>query len=364
MLNCKPFQETFTISGDQMKERVSIKDVARKAGVSIATVSRVLADRPHIKVETKERVLRAIAELDYRPDQIARSLRLGYTNLIGFVVSTIENIFSTEVARAAEQTAHQHGYNLIVCNTDESPEREEEYLRILDQQMVAGVILSPAQGEGRHVVNFISGGMSIVLLNRRMEHLPCPCVTSDEKDATIECVTYLINEGRRRIAAVTGLPGISTTRERLSGYHLALAKAGLPLDSTLEVCGNADLEGGYKATVHLMQRENPPDAIFVFNNLMTQGVIMALQDLNIRWPDQVDVAGFGAFKTTRLYQPPLTLIDQPTYEMGKRVVETLIDQIEGRIGDEPEMEILHNRLIPRDAEIHLKGKQFLDSLSK
>jgi DNA-binding LacI/PurR family transcriptional regulator len=331
-----------------MHNRISIKDVAKKAGVSVSTVSRVLAEYPHVKPGTRQQVLEAVELLDYHPHQVARSLRRRRTNLIALVVSTIENIFFTEVARAAEQTARQHGYNLIVCNTDESSKQEETYLKILSQQMVAGIILAPAPGEGQHLKDYIEDEVCLILINRRLKHLPYASITADDDEAAFQCVTHLIHEGRRRIAAITGLAGVYTTQMRLNGYRQALTAANLAIDPTLEVTGHAHLEGGYKAAVQLMQRHPPPDALFVFNNFMTQGVVMALQDLGLRWPDQIDVAGFGAFKAARLYQPPLTLIEQPTHAMGQRAVEMLIEQIEGRADLQPEAVVLQNRLIPRE----------------
>jgi DNA-binding LacI/PurR family transcriptional regulator len=245
----------------------------------------------------------------------------------------------------------------MLHHVEENPQHEENYLAILDRQLIAGVILAPAPGTAQHLLRFIEGGLPIVLINRRLDHLPCSSVTSDDEEAAFQCVSHLIEEGRRRIAAVTGLPGVFTTRERLHGYHRALAAADLPVDSTLEVSGQARLEGGYKAVYELMQRVNPPDALFVFNNLMTQGVVMALQDLGLRWPDQVDVAGFGAFGAARLYRPPLTLIAQPAHEMGKCAVEMLVDQVEGRGGNQPQAVVLHNRLIPREAWLRPDGRR-------
>ncbi|GIV76966.1 MAG: LacI family transcriptional regulator [Litorilinea sp.] len=324
----------------------TIRDVAERAGVSIATVSRALAGHPHVNSETRQRVLEAVKALNYRPDQVARSLRRRRSNLIGFVVSTIENVFFTEAAHAAEQVARQRGYNLIVCNTDEDPEREKTYLEVLDRQLVAGIVLAPAPGDAGHLQPFLADGMPMVLINRRVDSLPCTSITSNDEEAAFQCVQHLIAQGRRRIAAITGLPDVFTTRARRQGYRRALAAAGLPLDG-LEVCGWANLEGGYQATYQLMQRPDPPDALFVFNNVMTQGAIVALQELGITWPDPVDVAGFGAFKAARLYRPPLTLIAQPAREMGRLAAELLIGQVEEELDPTPQQIVLHNRLISR-----------------
>lgn len=327
----------------------TIKEVAELAGVSTATASRVLSGYPHISLATRQRVLDAIERLDYQPDAIARSLRRRRTDLIGFVASTIENVFFTEVAHAAEQAALQQGYNLIVCNTDEDPKREAAYLSVLDRQLVAGVILAPAPGEARHLLRFAETRLPIVLINRRPQHLPFSAITCDDETAAFQCVQYLIQEGKRRVAAITGLPDVSTTQERLAGYRRALASTGLPFDPRLIVAGQANLEGGYRAAYELMQRVDRPDALFVFNNVMTQGVVMALQDLGISWPEPVDIAGFGAFATARLYRPPLTVVAQPTHEIGQRAVDLVINYLEGKAIIGVEAVVLPNRVITREA---------------
>ncbi|MBX3000500.1 MAG: LacI family DNA-binding transcriptional regulator [Caldilineaceae bacterium] len=330
----------------------TVKDVAEHARVSVATVSRTLSGYPHVSQAARERVLKAVEELHYRPDQVARSLRRRRSNLIGLVVSTIENVFFTELARAAEQSAREFGYNLILCNTDENPQQEATYLGILDQQLVAGVILAPAPGNAGHLKPFIESGLPIVLVNRRLDHVSCISITSDDEEAAFQCTRHLIALGQRRIAAVTGLADVFTTNERLAGYRRALEEANIPFDPALVVSGLASLKGGYEAAGQLMQRVDPPDAIFAFNNVMTQGVIIALQEAGIRWPDQMDVAGFGAFEHAHLYRPPLTLVRQPTREMGRKAVEMLLQQMENgpsENGDWPQI-VLHNQLILGDLQ--------------
>jgi LacI family transcriptional regulator len=326
-----------------------MKDVASQAGVSAATVSRVLSGGRHVDPATRLRVLQAAKALDYHPDHVARSLRRRRTNLIGLIVSTIENAFFSQVARAAEETALQSGYNLIICNSQESAEREEAYLEVLGRLLVAGVILAPAPGDARHLRRLVSAGTPLVLINRRVRDLPCSSVTCDDEEAAFSCVSHLISEGRRRIAAITGLHGTSTTEERLAGYRRALRTAGLALDPALEVCGHATLEGGRQAALSVLRQRPRPDALFVFNNVMIQGAVTAMQDLGLRWPEDVDVAGFGAFTTASLYQPPLTLISQPTNEIGTLSVQLLVAQVEGTSPREPQQVILRNRLVPREA---------------
>lgn len=275
-------------------------------------------------------------------------MRRRRTNLLGFIVSTIENMFFTEAAHAAEQAARRHGYNLIVCNTDENPQQEKAYLEVLDQQLIAGIILAPAPGDAPYLQAYVHSRLPIILINRRLEHVPLGSIVSDDEEVSRACVQHLIEQGKRRIAAITGLPEVYTTAARLAGYHQALAEAGLPEDEALVVCGWATLDGGYAAARQVLAQPSPPDALFVFNNVMVQGVVMALQDLDLSWPDPVDVAGFGAFKTARLYRPPLTLIEQPAREMGRRAAELLIAQVEGEKDATVQHLVLHNRLIPRE----------------
>ena len=324
-----------------------ITDVARAAGVSVATVSRTLSGATRVSPHTRERVLEAVKQLDYRPDQVARSLRRRRSNLIGLVVSTIENRFFTEVAHAAEQAAHDRGYNLIVCNTNEDPELEQIYLQVLDRQLVAGIILAPAPGPEAHLADYAKRDFPIVLINRRLEGLALPSITADDEEAAYQCVAVLIGEGKRRIAAVKGLPTTFTTQARLHGYRRALADAGLPRVVGYEADGLATLEGGYAAVRRLLGRTDRPDGLFAFNNLMVQGAVIALQELGLHWPEDVDVAGFGASALGNFYRPPLTLVEQPTREMGRRAVELLA----GRLEDESQRTdghvVLPNRLFLR-----------------
>jgi DNA-binding LacI/PurR family transcriptional regulator len=214
---------------------VTAKDVATYAGVSVATVSRVLMGAPHVTPEKRQKVLAAVQALDYRPDQVARSLRTRRSNLIALVVSTIENQFFTEVARAAEQAAIRHGYNLVISNTDEKLEREQEYFSILSQQLVAGVILAPAPGDVASRRYLFEPAFPVVLINRILQGAPCPAIVADDAEAAEACVNVLIQEGRRRIGCVTGIAEASTTQRRLRGYEAALDRAGLTSPPELRV---------------------------------------------------------------------------------------------------------------------------------
>ena len=297
-----------------------IKDVAAHAGVSVASVSRALSGRPGVSEATRRRVLIAARELDYRPDEVARSLRRRQTNLIGLVISTIENEFFTQVAHAAEQAALRHGFNLLISSTDERLDREESSIAVLRQQLVAGIVLAPAPGDASLRDYLSVDEPPIVLINRDIGDARYPSVLATDEQGAYECIKWLIAEGRRRIGVICGLDNISTTRERLKGYVRALDDAQVPRYPELEIPGHATTQGGYQAASDLMIRAKPPDAIFVHNNVMLSGAMLALQDLGITWPSHVDIAGFGAYQAASLYRPPLTVIQQPTYEMAERAM--------------------------------------------
>lgn len=177
-----------------------------------------------------------------------------------------------------QNRAHHLEYNLIVCNTDEHPAQEKIYLSLLNRQLVADIILAPAPGDAQHLHPSVQSDLPVVLINRRLQHLSLPSITSDDTQANRQCVGQLIEEARRRVAAITGLDHI-TTRDRLDGYRLAPYDADLPADSTLQCLGLTMFEGGYRAMYDLLQRTSRPDAVFVFNNVMIQGAVMATQDL-------------------------------------------------------------------------------------
>jgi LacI family transcriptional regulator len=290
----------------------------------------------------------AARELGYQPDRVAQSMRRRRTNHIGLVISTIENEFFTQVAFAAERAALRHGYSLLISSTDERVEREEMSITALRQQLVAGIILAPAPGDLRERGYLDSEQTPTVLINRELDDARFPSVTADDDEAAYQCTSWLLDQGRRRIGVISGLADVSTTRERLNGYARALAQHEIPRYPDLEIPGRATVQGGYQAAWDLMIRSSPPDAIFVHNNVMLMGATLALGDLGISWPDHVDLAGFGVFTASRLYQPPLTLIAQPTYEMADRAVALLVDRIAGRGLTKPSRIRLANRLVTRE----------------
>ncbi|MCC7118610.1 MAG: LacI family DNA-binding transcriptional regulator [Anaerolineales bacterium] len=302
----------------------NIKDVAQAAGVSTATVSRVLANHVSIRVETRQRVLEAIARLNYRPNLIARSLRAQKSARIGLVVSDIRNPFFTAIGRAVEDAAYEQGYSVLMCNTDENPEKEELYLNVLHDENVAGVIFSPTQqfGASFHQSN---SKIPMVIIDRQMETDKADLVLLDNVLAAHELTTHLIQNGFRRIAGLFG-DASATGRDRHAGFLQALGEHALQ-DAGVHFI-SPRIQSGYDAALRLLERKNRPDAILTSNSLLTAGVFQALRDKKVKVPDEVGLAGFDETTWGQLVDPPITVIAQPTEEIGRTATELLFQRIQ------------------------------------
>jgi len=306
----------------------TIKDVARLARVSVATVSYVINGTRKVAPETAERVRKAVEELDYHPDAVAQSLRTRKTKVIGVVVSDITNPFFATLVQGAEECARKNGYSLLICNTAESLENEQLYLQLLSRKRVDGMLLAPTGKNDGIIRRLIQRGMHIVFIDRKLEGADATAVLSQNEEGAYQATTYLLQQGHRRIGIILGLQDISTTTERLQGYRRALAEYGLECDPSLIAYGHSRVEGGLSACRSLLTQPNPPTALFVTNNLMTIGVMKAIREMGLRCPDDVSVVGFDDFEWTEAFDPPLTTVAQQPYHIGYKAVQLLLESIQ------------------------------------
>ncbi|HEU0294649.1 MAG TPA: LacI family DNA-binding transcriptional regulator [Anaerolineales bacterium] len=318
----------------------SIKDVAQTAGVSTATVSRVLANTSRVRDETRQRVLEAVEQLNYRPNLIARSLRAQKSAKIGLVVSDIRNPFFTAISRAVEDAAYEQGYSVLMCNTDENPEKEELYLNVLHDENVAGVIFSPTR---QFSARFKSHSSSIpyVMIDRFVENRDVDMVLLDNVAAAYELTTHLIENGYRKLAGLFG-DASTTAPERSRGFHKALKDNGLSPVAT-HIIGPR-IRQGYETTIALLTQK--PDAIFTSNSMLTAGAFQAIRDSKLIVPKDVALVGFDETTWGALVDPPITLIAQPTEEIGRTATELLFQRIEEPTRS-PKTVILKGTLIAR-----------------
>lgn len=334
----------------------TIKDVARAAGVSIATVSAILNDTARVSEKLTKRVWEAIEATGYSPDGVARSLRLGRTRAIGLVVGDISNPFFTSLAKAVERRASEAGYLVMVANTDEQPDRELKLLKLLREQRAAGILLAPAGHDSAYLSALsLLGNSPVVLIDRHLPEANFESVIVDNVAAAKMATDYLVRLNHRRIAMVIGKQHLWTTEQRVRGFHESLTAAGISPDMTLELSANSRIETAYEAVQRLLHLPNRPTAIFAANNLMMLGAIQAVMDMGFRCPEDVSLAGIDDFPWSSTIRPQLTTVAQPIDELGKIAVERLLEQIESRNDPatdqnrERKTSVLEPRLLIRDS---------------
>jgi len=304
------------------------KDVAKYAGVSIATVSRVVNKQGNVSPEIRAQVQQAIEALGYQPSRTAQRLRAKRGHVIGLIISDVQNPFFTAVARGIEDVAYQHGYSLILCNSDEDSDKEHLYLDVMRAEAVAGVILATTVEENPGVHQLLEGGIPVVALDRRLNDPGIDSVLVDSVQGSVDLMSHLIELGHRRIGFIGGPATITTMRERRDGYLLAHRKHGLTVSSELMRFGSPQQAGGYKCAQELLHLQLPPTAIFASNNLVTLGALYAIQERGLRIPDDISIVCFSDMPWFALLQPPLTVISQPDYELGQKAAELLVERFE------------------------------------
>ncbi|WP_214321121.1 LacI family DNA-binding transcriptional regulator [Nonomuraea sediminis] len=306
---------------------LKIQDVARHAGVSAATVSRVLNGRATVNPELAARVHEAVAELGYRPNGVARNLRRRQTTLWAVLISDIGNPFFTSLVRGVEDVGRQHGYSVVLCNTDENPAREAEYIAVALSDNMAGVIISPAD-DTTDISALVAAGTAVCTIDRELPDADVDAVLVDNEKGAEQATAHLIESGYRRIACITGPRRMSTAMRRLRGYQRALRLSGLPQDKALVRHADFREEGGYAAMAALLDEGVHLDAVFAANNLMTVGAMECLAERGVPVPAQIGVIGFDEIPWARLSRPSLSTVSQPTYELGRAAAQLLADRID------------------------------------
>lgn len=330
------------------KPAVTIKDVAQHAGVSTATVSRVLSGSGPVRPELREHVLRSIRSLNYRPSGMARNFRAQRSRYIGLIISDVENPFYTSLVRAVEGMAYGQQFRLLLCNSDEDPDREHAYLEFMADERVAGVIASPTHERNTSLHPLLEADIPVVAVDRRSLTTPVDTVLLDNESAAFELAQHLIQHGHRRIGAIVPSTCITSGKERLNGFLRALAHAGISFADELLQEGKGVESFGYTAALHLLGLPNRPSALFSGNNLITLGVLKAIRQLGLRIPDDVSIVAHDELPWMSLLAPGITVSAQPIYELGRCAAQMLFERING--STEPIREVrLKSRLIVRES---------------
>lgn len=306
---------------------MKIKDIAEAAGVSTATVSRVLSGKTNVSHGVREKVLKIVAKANYKPDRAAQMLRSRKSQNLGLIVADIQSPFFASVARAVEDVAQKNNYNVILCNTDENHEKERMYLEMMQSENVAGIILSPTLrlSQNFELTKFYLSPM--VVIDRQIQGMPTDMVLIDNKLAAIELTRHIISYGYKRIAALFGNSS-TTGSERRAGFEAAVHEAGIAEENIIIKTIPAKEPAAHEAVSELLESNNPPEAIITSNGLLGAGAFRAIRDKELPIPQSVAFATFDESIWTPMTRPAITVIAQPTYSIGQTACEMLIKRIE------------------------------------
>ncbi len=328
---------------------MNLKTIARIAKVDHSTVSRALRGSPVVKQSTRERILEIARAYHYVPNEIARSLKTKKTKIVGLIVSDITNPFFTEIINATEAYLARNSYNIILCNTNYSVAKEEKFLHILFSRSVDGIILSPASLEHLHTEFFGRYRIPSVLLDVKVRNLGTNSVYVDQELGAYTAVRYLIEKGHKRIAFLAGPETLSSSQQAIKGYLKAHRKAQVPLDEDLILRIPQDYDAAYSATQKLLKRSRKITAIFSLSDFLCIGVYRALQEANLRIPDDIAVLGYDDLSLMRFLKPALTTVRQPNSDIGARAAEIVLNNIKDPSCWEPQTVVLKPELIVRES---------------
>jgi LacI family transcriptional regulator len=333
--------------------RVTIRDVAGKAGVSAMTVSRVINESPRVSPATRQRVEAAIAELGYVPNRLARGLIRRKTGAIGVIVPDVGNPFFTLVVRGAEEVAWRAGYHVILCNTQADLERERGYLEDMLAFQVEGLLLAPVGDRSRpHLRALTRNSVPFVLIDRSIAGYDGDLVQGDSVSGARQLVQHLIELGHRRIGMVTetATDEVSTARDRVQGYRDALAAADLPFQPELVVESSAiDPRDAHDAALRLLDLPEPPTAIFAVNNIAVVGVAEAVRERELEIPRDLALVCFDDIEHASRFQPFLTVMAQPAETFGTIATQLLLDRLAGRVSERRRIVVLPADFIVRES---------------
>lgn len=323
-----------------------MKDIARLTGLGLATISSYF-NGGNVREKNRVKIEKAIEELHYEVNEVARGLKTNATKTIGVVIPELNNIFCAEIITGMEDILRSHGYATIVCDCRTDKKLEQEAVEFLIRRRVDGIINMPVDETGAHLKKFQKTGKPIVLIDRKIQGILCDSVLVDNKKAAEDAMQLFIEKGHRKIGIIGGPEGIFTAEERLDGYYTALKKAGIPIKNSLVYRGDYTIQGGVRGLEELV-RENPDmTAVFVTNYEMTMGSMIGVNELGIQIPEQLSMIGFDNLQFARACRPKLTIVSQPTDRIAKEIARIILEHLEKKEerSEEPFMEKLQTEIM-------------------
>ncbi len=310
--------------------QATIKDIARRLGISASTVSRALRDSPDVNPDTRKLILELAKELNYSPNPIALSLKEKKSKVIGVIVPEIANFFCSAVIAGIEDIANSKGYHVMIFQSHETYERELANIQLLKARRVDGLLISVSNEtkSGSHLKEVIAGGIPVVMFDRICEEVDTPRVVTDDADGAYQAASHLVEQGYKRLAHITMAPHLSVTKNRMRGYIKALKKHRLPYEKKWVLHCDFDYEEMKQAVLKLLKTKPKPDSILVSGERIAMSCFEVLKELKLRIPEDIALAGFFDNPVSRFMNPPLTAVRQPTFDIGQSAATVLIKMIE------------------------------------
>lgn len=323
----------------------TIRDVAKLAGVSIATVSRVLNGKGYVHSKTKLKVQNAVEELQFQPNSVAQGLASKKSGMIACVLPDITNPFFAELARAIEDAAKLEGYTVVICNSDDNKDEERNYIEILKNKYIDGIVIASQTIDKNDVAQLKNGGIPTIMLDRVPEDEDMIVIRAQNYNGAKLAVNHLLDIGCKKVAHIYGPQTIIPARERLKGFQDSVGNFEWYTEQLL-TSGDFEIEGGMSATRELLKKNPDIDGIFAGNDLMAIGAIKVLLSMGIRVPEEVAVVGFDDISISKIIEPELSTVSQPIYEMGREAVNLLVKSMKNEI-DIPRNTVFDVKLIKR-----------------
>ncbi|KHF39561.1 transcriptional regulator [Halalkalibacter okhensis] len=331
--------------------KITMDEVAKRAGVSKTTVSRIInGNYSHVNEETKKRVMKVIEELNYRPNAVAKSLKQMKTNVIGIVLSNLQNPFWSQVLEGVEDTCRAQGYNLMICNSNDKSELEVEHIEGLRLKQVDGIIVNPTMKNKEMFHSLVDSGFPIIAINRKIEGVPIDTVVVDNVKGAYLAVEHFIQIGKKSVAIMVYPPsGISPRLERIEGYRQSLARNNLNVNENLIRVIDEERGGAKQEVKKLLSQRERPDAIFSTNNMMTLEILEGIKELGLSVPEDVSLIGYDETVWSQHLNPPLTTVSQPSYKMGELAAGKLIEALKSKQKKQATIDSLEPSLIIRQS---------------
>lgn len=322
----------------------TIKDIAKKTGLGLATISKYL-NGGNVRVENRKAIEEAIKELDFRVNEFARGLKTSKSKTIGVIIPELSNLFCTHIITIIEDILRQKGYAIIVCDCRTNEKLEYEATEFLINKMVDGIISMPVSRDGKYLELPLAKGIPVVLIDRKVEGFSVDAVVVDNVSASENAIDYLIKNGHKNIGIICGPKNVFTSEQRLLGYHQAFLKRGILPKESLAAYGAYTVESGYECLKKLLSENQDMSAVFITNYEMTLGAIIAINELNIKVPDQLSLIGFDNMQLSKVVQPKLTVVSQPIEQIAQHVANIILKRLSCEGTDEAEIVNLSTELM-------------------